>query len=240
VKIIIPSSGRAQLAWQRTQKLFPSATVCVAESEAEEYAKTHKDVMVHPDDITGMGPIRQWVLDNVKDPIVFMADDDLQGMFALTGTSGYRAITDPGQILAIVENAARCAREAGACVFGFNQSSDPRNFRRNRPIVLTGWIGGAIGIIGRDLRYDTSLKLRADIDFCLQSLLKHRIIWQDARYTFEQEQFTGRGGTARNRSMERHEQEIAYLQRRWGTHMQVKRRKTTIQLTVNVPRMPGA
>ena len=36
-----------------------------------------------------------------------------------------------------------------------------------------------VGVVGRELRYDTSLILRADIDFCLQSLLRDRIIMLD-------------------------------------------------------------
>ncbi|HUT01727.1 MAG TPA: hypothetical protein VM031_04685, partial [Phycisphaerae bacterium] len=57
--------------------------------------------------------------------------------------------------------------------------------------------------IGRELRYDTSLLLRADIDFCLQSLLHDRIVLVDGRYSFIHTRFAGggrvgrRGGDAR-------------------------------------------
>jgi hypothetical protein len=53
-----------------------------------------------------------------------------------------------------------------------------------RPFSLDIWVGGGVGIIGRELWYDQRLLLRADIDFCLQSLLHDRIVLVDGRFSF--------------------------------------------------------
>lgn len=237
MRVAIPSRGRANSISKNTLSVFPDALVCVAESEADAYRAVSDNVITHPDDVSGMGPLRQWMLDNLEGDL-FMVDDDVDGMFSMMGAAGWRRITDPRVALAHVENTALCAREAGAHVFGCNQGRDARVFRPTKPISLTGWVGGAIGVIGRDrdLRYEPSLLLRADIDYCLQSLRKHRIIWQDARFSFSQIRFTGSGGNAINRSGDQHAREIAYLQRKWGAHLQVKHTRDTVRLVVKVTR----
>ena len=105
-----------------------------------------------------------------------------------------------------------------------------------RPFGLDTWVGGLVGIIGRDLRYDTSLLLRADIDFCLQSLLHDRIVLVDGRYSFIHTRFAGGGGNAANRSSERHMREIEYLRRKWGACLSVVQAKGTTRIVVKVRR----
>ena len=51
-------------------------------------------------------------------------------------------------------------------------------------------------MIGREIRYDTSLRLRADIDFCLQSLRRDRIVWIESRFSYVNSRFVGQGGNA--------------------------------------------
>ncbi len=138
-------------------------------------------------------------------------------------------------MLAVVEATARCARDAGAHIFGFNQAWDVRKFSPLKPIAFSGWVGGAIGCVG-PVRFDTTLKLRADIDACLTSLLEQRVIYQDLRFAFAHRRFEGAGGNAVSRSHEEHAREIAYLQRKWGAHLSVRHSKTAVLLKVHVPR----
>lgn len=84
------------------------------------------------------------------------------------------------------------------------------------------------------------MKLRADIDACLTSLLTHRIIYQDLRFAMAHRRFEGTGGNAVSRSSDQHEREIAYLRRKWGAHLTVRIAKTAILLKVNVPRSTHA
>jgi len=189
--------------------------------------------------VTGIGPLRQWIRAHVKDDAVFMVDDDVMALYSLVGVRA-RRIVDPETVRQVVETTARCAKDAGAKIFGFNQAWDVRKFLPLKPFNFTGWVGGAIGLIG-PVVFDPTLKLRADIDACLQSLLTDRIIWQDLRFAFAHHRFAGAGGNAVSRSHAAHEHEIAYLQRKWGGHLTVRHSKTALLLKVNVPRsnQPG-
>ena len=78
--------------------------------------------------------------------------------------------------------------------------------------------------------------MRADIDFCLQSLLRDRIVLVDGRFSFIHTRFAGGGGNAANRSSERHEKEITYLRRKWGPYLDVVQAKGTTRLVLRVTR----
>jgi hypothetical protein len=103
-------------------------------------------------------------------------------------------------------------------------------------VSFTGWVGGTIGVIGRAALFDPNLKLRADIDACLTSLLKHRIIYREERFAFVHRRFGGSGGNAVSRSEAQHARELAYLRAKWGVHLHVQPTKTAIRLVVDVPR----
>ena len=95
---------------------------------------------------------------------------------------------------------------------------------------------GLVGIIGRELRYDESLLLRADIDFCLQSFIRDRIVLCDGRYVCQFGLFAGKGGNSILRSKERHERETAYLKRKWGKYLDVVNAKDTTRIVLHVER----
>lgn len=235
MRIVIPSKGRANTISEKALRLFPDALVCVGDDEVDAYAKVTQNLLVHPASVVGIGPLRQWVLDHVDDPCVVMADDDMTHVYDQTGFHK-RRIENPDTVRAIVERLAILATDAGARVFGFTQAARPLTYSNCRPFSLNTWVGGLVGIVGRDLRYDTSLLLRADIDFCLQSLMHDRFVMVDARYCFVHVRFAGSGGNARQRSAERHEQEIKYLKRKWGPYLDHVKAKGTTRLVVRVVR----
>ncbi len=235
MKIIIPTKGRADTVADKSLRLFPDATLCVGGDEAAVYRKVSNRLLIHPPEVVGIGPLRQWILDNVKDRCVVMVDDDVKHVYSIVGFYKER-FDDPDVAQAIVERSAILAMDAGVRVFGFNQAWDVRKYNPFKPFVLNGWTGGVIGIVGRELRYDTSLLLRADIDFCLQSLVRDRIVLIENRYSFVHDRFAGRGGNAAQRSSERHAREIAYLRRKWGAHLDVRQVKRTTRLIVRVDR----
>lgn len=235
MKIVIPSKGRAETLGAKSLKLFPDALVCVGENEVQAYQSVTPNLLVHPAKIVGIGPLRQWVLDHVEDPCVVMVDDDVTHVYSQVGFHKWR-IEDADTARAIVERLAILAQDAGVRVFGFQQAARPLSYANFRPFSLNTWVGGIVGIIGRQLRYDTSLLLRADIDFCLQSLLHDRIVLVDGRYSFIHTRFAGQGGNASNRSAERHAQEIAYLKRKWGPWLEEVQAKQTTRLVLKVQR----
>jgi hypothetical protein len=235
MKVIIPTKGRADVIGEKALRLFPDATLCVGEDEVDAYAKVSSNLLVHPASVVGIGPLRQWVLDHVDDPCVVMVDDDVTHVYSQVGFHKLR-IEDADTARALVERTAIAAADAGARVFGFQQAARPLTYANFRPFSVNTWVGGLVGIIGRELRYDTSLLLRADIDFCLQSLMHDRFVLVDGRYSFIHTRFAGAGGNARQRSAERHEQEIRYLKRKWGKYLDVVQAKGTTRICVRVDR----
>ena len=232
MKIIIPSRKRPEMA-QRLQTILPESIVCIAESEYGSYRDLCNNIEAHPDNISGIAPLRQWILNHWEGPLV-MIDDDVMRLYCLTDQ--YARVIKFDNWPAVIENAAIMAEDLGANVFGFNQAWDVRKYRPMDPFRLTGWVGGVIGIIGREIEYKKQLLLRADIDFCLENLLKFRIIWVDSRYSFMQDRSSMPGGNSINRSSSREADEIAWLDATWGKHLTVKEIKTTKKLTVNVKR----
>ena len=90
MKIIIPTRGRADVIGDKALCLFPDATLCVGEDEVDAYGAVSDrpcsakplrgakhELLVHPGNVVGIGPLRQWVLDHVDDPCVVMVDDDV-------------------------------------------------------------------------------------------------------------------------------------------------------------------
>lgn len=235
MKIIIPSKNRSSIIGDKALRLFPDAVLCIGSDEVDAYSKLSDNLLVHPPDLRGIGPLRQWVLDHVDDPVVVMVDDDVTHVYSQVGFHKKR-YEDAGTARALVERMAILAVDGGARVFGFNQAARPLAYSNCRPFSLNTWVGGVVGIVGRELRYDTSLWLRADIDFCLQSLLRDRIVLVDGRFSFIHTRFGGGGGNASNRSSDRHEREIRYLRRKWGPWLDVVQAKGTTRLVLKVKR----
>jgi TET-Associated Glycosyltransferase len=235
VQIVIPSRQRLDTITTHALTVFPHATVCVAQSEAAAYRRLTKRLLIHPDAVAGIGPLRQWIVEHAETDDVFMVDDDVNALYSLVGTYK-RRLTAEADVLRVVANAARCARDTGAPIFGFNQAWDVRKFLPQNPLSFTGWVGGAVGVIGRARLFDPTLLLRADIDACLTALLHHRVIFRDDRFAFVHKRFGGTGGNAVSRSEAQHKKELAYLQEKWGPHLHLTPTKTAIRLVVDVPR----
>lgn len=85
MKIIIPSKSRADIIGDKALRLFPDATLCVRDDELDAYTKVSDRLLVHPANVVGIGPLRQWVLDHVDDPCVVMVDDDVTHVYSLVG-----------------------------------------------------------------------------------------------------------------------------------------------------------
>lgn len=159
MQIVIPSKGRANIIRDKALRLFPDAIVCVGDDEVDAYAKVSQNLLVHPAAVVGIGPLRQWVMDNIADRCVVMVDDDVTHVYSQVGFHK-RRIEDANTARAIVERLAILAADAGVRVFGFQQAARPLTYANFRPFSLNTWVGGLVGIVGCELRYDTSLLLR--------------------------------------------------------------------------------
>lgn len=217
VKVVIPSKNRVDTIATNTLALIPNALVCVEESEIEAYSRVvpHDQLLPHPP-LKGLPSIRNWIVANVPDQAIFMVDDDIIGIMCMTGRV-YQMYKKPEIVMQIIENCAEVANEIGAPLFGFSQSARPHAFRPFDPFTFNKWIGTAIGVIGKDVQWDSSFKLRGDVDASLRVLLHNRITFADERFHFlSSQRMKNLGGSTAFRSSEQDNLEIARLRTRWG------------------------
>lgn len=237
MQVVIPSKSRPTEC-QHALTLFPGAIVVVNEEQLDLYRDVGAELLPHPRDLRGIGPLKNWILDNVPGDI-FVVDDDVRHVRSPVGEpTKSHIIRDPEIIAGFIRNTAEIARGMGAPVFGYDQTAgDSRKYRAQDPLRFHGWVGAAMGFIGREIRFDENLRIRADIDFCMTAMLEKRVIVIDNRYSFiHHKRWSYPGGNAGSRSGKRNQTEIAYLQKKWGQWLTVKRAGTTIRIIVNVKR----
>ena len=239
LRVVIPTRRRVDILGRSAIHLFPGATLYVAEEELADYQTAFPDneIVTHPNDVVGVSPIKQWILNHFDDEAICIVDDDI---YKVIGLIGIRPVEyhDPLDVLQIVQNAANIAHHIGAPIFGFSQVwADPRKFRAFDPLSFTSWTGSIIGFVDRSLSYDPKLQLRGDVDICLQAMLTQRITYQDQRFSFMMRDRIGTpGGGAVSRSKERDDFEIDYLHKKWGKHLEYRLGKGQYHCSINVRR----
>lgn len=115
MKIVVPSRKRAH-NMMLLRELLPSATVCVEESERDDYLREvpKEKLWLHPP-LKNAADCRNWIIDNAKEDIIVMVDDDFCGVRVTVGS--HRFITDHEEILGIIENSARCCQDLNLSAF---------------------------------------------------------------------------------------------------------------------------
>jgi hypothetical protein len=236
IKKVILSRGRAQNI--STHDILTDFDLVVPESELKAYADIVKNadaIEPIPDSIVGLGAVRNWILDHYKEEIVVMFDDDIKYCLSVLNVSPVR-IENREEVEAVIFNAALNAWEAEAKCFSFSQTCDVRKYSHSHPFLLSSWVGSVVGVIGRELRFTEKNKLKVDIDFTLQNLKKHRIVWIDARFGFVPTRDTNVGGNSAFRSQDQLEKEIQFLKDKWGKHIKVSNNKSKYRTSINVKR----
>ena len=229
---IILSRGRSQRLM--THEILMDPILVVPESEVKDYEKYDLETIGIPDNREGLSQVRNWILDKFGGPVI-MFDDDITNIIILTDISP-KHTTDRGYIEEILQNTYQNAKEAGANIFGFSQKCDVRKYRANNPFLLSTWVGGVIGIIEPKYRFDENNRLKVDVDYCLQSLLRDRIVWVEERFGFIQVRDRNIGGSSIFRSRERMRKEMEYLKNKWGKYIELRFTKTKESVRLNVDR----
>ncbi len=216
MKVVILSKGRSKTIAKNSLRLFPRALVTVDEREVADYnSVVPRDQLVPHPPLRFVAEIRNWVIDNIKDNEIVMADDDCTFLMSKTGLSPRRYI-EPAVIEQVFENSSECAKGFGCSLFGWSHMPNPiYQYMPNDPIYLDEWVSTVFGIIGKDYHFDEEFKYAGeDIDFSLQHLMKERIIFVDTRFHFAVDNVPG--GQDANRSLERDKADREYLLRKWG------------------------
>lgn len=227
------SRGRAGKA--TTLSLLPEwVEVLVPDNEVDEYKSIYPNpILSIPKELCGLGPVRNWVLDNFDNETIIMIDDDIKIIYCITELHA-RRIRDKGEVMQILINDAVMAKDMGVHVFGYTQT-DIRKFNGTMPFALHGWVGCVIGVIGRKYRFRDD-KYKVDIDFCLQNLLVDRILFIDNRYYFLQNRDNNVGGNSIFRSKEGFDRSVETLKEKWGDNIKISYHKSQIRISLNVKR----
>lgn len=233
IKIVILSRSRYDSI--TTTKLLPEyIEVVVPESQKELYKhKIKNPIVTTTDNIIGLGKLRNWCLDNFSEETIIMLDDDITCFYCLTGAKSKR-ITEPDVILEILVNTAIMAKDIKTNCFGFSQT-DIRKYKATDPFNLCTWVGGVIGVIGKNQRFRND-KYKVDIDFCLQSLLNKRIVFQNCMYWAAQMRDNNIGGNSEFRTSEEYNKSLDSLKEKWGNYVKVYEKHSQKQIKLNVGR----
>jgi glycosyltransferase involved in cell wall biosynthesis len=233
IRILILSRGRCGRV--TTNNLLPDyIEMLVPESERDAYATEYQNpILTIPDEEEGLGRVRNWVLDNFVEKTVIMIDDDIERVYYNAGERAER-VDDKEKVLQIIINTAVMANDLGVRCFGFKQV-DLRKFKGCEPFILLGWVGGVTGVIGRDYRFRDD-KYKVDIDFCLQTLLKERVIWMDARYYFFQHRDNNTGGNSTWRTKKGFDESLESLKAKWKGCLKVTYNVSQVRIQITFKR----
>lgn len=214
MQIVIPSRRRVQ-SCRTTANLLPSAKICVAEEEADDYHEFGDRLVTHPDDVTGIGPVRRWCLDNFDAPTLVLIGDDVERVYCLVGRRP-RQIKDPEAIWQVIYQAASVAHELNITCFAFAMTADIRKFFPYQPFGLNKCAGPCLGFNGRNVVADPRLARYTDVDINLACLLKDRFCWQDCRFAFTHSFQNNVGGATHVHTVEHSQRDLATLASKWG------------------------
>jgi hypothetical protein len=224
--------------------LFPDATLCIGESEVEEYRKhcgSDVKIVTHPDDVVGLGRLRQWVATHFSGEVLVQVNDDVRGLKCCVGKTG-RTIRDPESIRLLVRNLAEVTKGFGLSVFSFGATADPKRTNILDPFYFTRIDCALFGMIGRPHVFDENVAQLDDLALSLQALRDDRAVVCDRRFGLVRKAQCGgtagvvTGGNAVSRSADSLDKELAYLQKKWGGAFTIKKRATTVTTAVNVRR----
>ncbi len=234
VRVVIISRGRSDCLTSHI--VFGKyAVLTVPDSEVDDYKKYGLDIVPHPDDVIGLGRLRNWVLDNFKEKVIVMVDDDIDDLYCVAKKTAIRGYS-PDDVFLLLYSTAVCANDLGTVLFGFHQVPSPLQYKAYKPFDFVGLIGGVIGVIGREFRFDDTKMFKVDADFCLSVLIKKRILWKDNRFSFKQARNKNKGGNSMFRTSERRKKEIQELKAKWGKYIEFKICKSSERCSIKVKR----
>ncbi len=217
-QILVPSRRRTQ-NMPLIRKLLPTAIICVDEREEADYAPLvpKENLLLHPP-IDFFGPVMNWMIMNTPPEILVEIDDDFTGIQVMTGSRRY--LTDPEEILAVIENAMRCCHDLGLTTFCWSGTGNGMYLKPDMlPIKPVTPIHHAFGLMNgaRRRKWREDLPGRTAVDVTLTTLLLDRCIYADTRFWFDTGAvFAGRGGNVDLVTIEKWKESSRKLKATWG------------------------
>jgi len=225
VPVFIVSHKRADSV--RSAHVVAGAKLCIPVGQLAEYeaADYGIEIVTHPDEVVGLSPKRNWMLDTYGDH--FVMDDDIKGLRRIYDQD-LEPHLSPDDAYEAIQATAYVARQVGAKLWGFSNYPMTYTYDVFKPFKTTGYVNGmSFGIFA-----DSKLRFPDDPhsvveDFWVSAInaFHHRYIWQDTRFAFEQvKTFRQIGGVSDYRTMDKEREDYEMLVRYFGDAIQLKRR----------------
>jgi hypothetical protein len=229
-RLVVPSRGRPDNMY-RLQSMLPTATIVVAESERESYARevdadklvTHGGVEAG---VSGLPKVYNWMQDNFDEEILVEIDDDLQKVMVWSGEGSRKIwvkLINPEDILQVIENGVQLAIDLDVTTFCWAKSQNAAFLKPDhRPYTPTGLVANAFGVRGaaRHRPYDPDMIGRTSLDWTLRTLLADRAVLMNKRVFFDCGKiFGGSGGNSGIVTEEKYRLATERLKERWGRHI---------------------
>lgn len=242
IPIVIPSAGRFDEV--HVKHACSGVILCVPECELSVYREYNSEceVIAHPDSIDTLSKKRNWIIQ--KFGSVFMMDDDVKAITRLYEINPRFSKCTPDDAYRVIQSTADAAKQAGAYLFGFNQSPQTLHFNPFAPIQLKGFVNGcAIGILqGGGLYFNESIVGKNDFFITLLNAYKNRYCWKDNRYGTIQSFANNVGGLSKKRTKQTEREDALILRKLFGEAVQRKktdnksaRLKSEYSLTIKLP-----
>lgn len=244
VPIVVPTHGRAGQV--HALNAVDPVILCCAESQADEYHAAYPDqeLVTHPDDIIGISPKRQWILEQFGD--VFMLDDDCTELRRLHDPEAPDTRFEADEAWEIIQVTADVARQCGAYLWGLANNAIGRNYSAFHPFRTTGYVNAAFMGLFRDpmrrLHFpDDPYCVAEDYYISALNAYYYRFTWADDRFGFHQiDTFHNPGGLANFRTMEHEERWMAELKRLFGEDAIVEKHMATSHGSEKILKIPWA
>lgn len=241
IKIVIPSYQRPDKVY--SMKAISNALICIPESEYSDYARNYDKtrIVCHPDSIKGLALKRQWIYEQFGN--VFMVDDDCKAFTRLYVSAGELADMNADEAYEIIQYIGNCAKLAGCYLFGINTNVNPIAYSGLKPIRLTGFLNGTIGLLeGSELYFPQSAGLVDDYFVSGLNAYIYRKCWIDDRFSVKcADTFVAQGGSAMTRTLDQEERDTLFLRKVFGEAVlmkqdtQIAKRKHEFQRTMKIP-----
>lgn len=228
IKIFAPSYKRPEKSI--TQINYPSVTLVVRESEAEEYRKNGNKIVVCPDNAQGnLCRVRNWILDNLYEDdteCIVLLDDDCSAI-SVWQEQNLIKLSD-SQLIEFCERQSILTQDSELHFWGLNCVTDKGAYREYSPLGFLQYIGGPFQghLKTSEIRYDENLPLKEDYDMTLQHIHKYGGCLRINYANYNVKQSEQEGGCATYRNLDREKEQFFLLQKKWGKDIVKRDRKS--------------
>jgi hypothetical protein len=224
MKIVIPSKGRPDQV--STTKILNDCIIVCPPDELDLY-KEHNpenEIIALPSGVHGISSTRQVILDKFKE--VFMIDDDVLKMSRLFEEETPKmTITDPTEILEVIEFTREMAKDLGAKMYGFTHDTVPVHHRPWNPYEFNHFIcaSGCGYLEGHGLKENPDIVSADDYWMCCLNIYKNRFMFCNWRYAFvKSKNFQNKGGLQGIRNAENMKSDTLILKEHFGDVIKTK------------------